>query len=292
MVRLFTRTEPVALISPASKRRRAAPTQPCLATEMPNLLVRKLEALSILTDADKRVLGETVSQAHVRKNVRGEDLVHEGDSPPECTLLLEGFACRYKLLPDGKRQIVSFQIAGDIVDIPGFVLGRMDHSIGALTSCRVALIPHRTILDIAEAHPRIARALWKDTLIDAAVHREWITGLGRRSAYGRMAHMLCEMAKRLETVGLARDGTYEWPMTQAEMGDALGLSTVHVNRTLQELRADGLISLEDSRLIVHDSSALEQAGGFTAGYLHLEPTCRPARRPQGWRAEGKAQVNR
>jgi CRP-like cAMP-binding protein len=147
----------------------------------------------------------------------------------------------------------------------------MDHSIATLMPCRVALIPHETMRKMTENYPRIARAVWKDTLVDAAVFREWMISIGRRDAYARIAHLMCEVFTRLEAVGLADAGRIDWPITQAEIGDALGLSLVHVNRTLMALRAKGLITLKDGKLTIHDSEGLKRAGDFEPEYLHLKP---------------------
>ena len=168
-----------------------------------NPLIRKLQALFPLSAEEERVLVQACS-----RNARfqaDEDILVERDRPADCNLLLEGYVCRYKLLPDGKRQILSFHCAGDIFDAQSFVLEIMDHSIAALTACKVALIPHRTMLEITESFPRIARAIWKDTLIDAAIFRERMTSIGRRSAYSRIAHQFCEVYTKLETAAWRRD---------------------------------------------------------------------------------------
>jgi len=197
----------------------------------------------------------------------------DGDRPSDSNLLLEGMACRYKITHDGTRQIFSFQLPGDIFDAQSFILETMDHSVATLTPCKVAVIPHKTMEEITEAYPRIARAIWKNTLVDAAVFREWMLSIGRRSAYQRIAHLMCEVYTRLDVVGLAEDNSVHWPITQAELGDALGLSEVHVNRTLMELRAAKLITLNNSRLTVEDCDGLKEAGQFDPDYLHLK---RPA----------------
>jgi len=164
---------------------------------------------------------------------------------------------------------MSFQIAGDMCDLHSFLLGEMDHSVGTLTPCKVACIPHAALSDIIDKYPRIARALWRDTLIDAAVFREWMVGLGRRSSYGRGARLLCEGYVRCEAVGLAVDHRFPFPITQTELGDATGLSLVHMNRTLQELRRDGLITFRDKTVDITDWEGLQRAGEFDPKYLHL-----------------------
>ncbi len=178
---------------------------------------------------------------------------------------------RYKIL-DGKRQIFSFHIPGDIYDAQSFLLDEMDHSVATLTPCKVAVISHMAMKDLTETYPRIGRAIWKETLADAAIFREWMASIGRRLAYPRIAHLMCELVTKRYAVGLSNGHTrIDWPLTQAELGDALGLSTVHVNRTLKELRDDGLITLTNSHLNILDWDGLQRAAQFDPGYLHLKP---------------------
>ena len=233
-----------------------------------NPLIRKLDHLYPLTAEEAAVLQSACSR--VLQFGADEDIVREGDRPKECNVLLEGWTCRYKVLEDGKRQIFSFHIPGDIYDAQSFLLDTMDHSVCTLTPCKVAVVTHATMAQITEAYPRIARAIWKDTLVDAAIFREWMASIGRRSAYRRIAHLVCEMFAKGEAVGLVDGARMDWPITQNEMGDALGLSLVHVNRTLQELRSEGLITLKDATLVVLDWDGLKSAGQFDPGYLHLK----------------------
>ena len=230
-------------------------------------VIRKIETFTTLSDEEKQALVSAIGPA---KDIgAGEDIVFDGDRPSHCCAILEGFACRHKLLEDGRRQIMSFHIAGDIVDLHSFVLGEMDHSIGTLTPCRIACIPHSALGDLMERYPRIARALWRDTLVDAAVFRAWMVGLGRRSSYGRLARLLCEVCVRCKAVGLGADHSYPLPITQTELGDALGLSLVHVNRTLQELRGNGLITFQAKTATIEDWEGLQRAAEFDPRYLHL-----------------------
>ena len=164
-----------------------------------------------------------------------QDIVREGDQPTECCLVLDGFVSRYKVLASGKKQILSFHTPGDIPDLQSLHIHVMDHSLGTLVPTRVAFIPHREMLDLCRRYPALAAAFWRDTLIDAAIFREWIANIGRRNAYQRLAHMFCEMEMRLMAVGLSSKTSYDLPLTQEEIGDATGLTTVHVNRTLKEL---------------------------------------------------------
>ncbi len=234
---------------------------------MPNPLVRKLEQFGRFSEEEKRVLEDAASR--IRQFSRHEDMAHEGDRPLDCTLILEGFACRYKVLANGRRQIMAFEIPGDICDLSGFLLGELDHSIGTLTPCKVAPIPHKTIIGWTERQPRIARALWRSTMIDSAIFRMWMVNIGRRSAYQRIAHLICETLVRLETVGLAQERSFELPVTQTELGDALGLSTVHCNRILQRLRREGLITLGGGDVSILDWEALKRAADFGPTYLHF-----------------------
>ncbi len=230
-------------------------------------MIRSLERIGPLSDAERCVLDAAV--ARTRQLCAGQDIVREGDRPPECGLILDGFAGRYKLLPKGRRQILSFHIAGDICDLQSFLLKEMDHSICAVTACTLGVIPHQALRAITECHPHLTRLLWRSTLIDAAVLREWMAGIGRRSALARVAHLLCEVLVRLEAVGLAQDGVCELPLTQTDIGDALGLTNVHVNRVLQQLRGQEIITSRQTILVVNDWERLRQAAEFVPNYLHL-----------------------
>jgi len=237
---------------------------------VPDRLVRKLEILGRLTPADCAALAQAPGPA--RDFPRDADMVSEGDRPSVCILLLQGLACRYRSLSDGRRQILAFQFPGDIVDLQGFVLRRMDHSVMTLTRCRAAPIGHDVLRRLVSEHPPVGLALWRDTLVDAAMLREWVVGLGQRPAYERMAHLFCEVAYRVAALGGAPAASFDFPVTQVELGDALGLSVVHVNRVMQRLRAEGLLSHRGGTVTIHDWGGLRLAGDFDPGYLHPEPT--------------------
>ena len=207
----------------------------------------------------------------VRNYGADADIVSDGDSPHECCLVLTGFVCRYKMLGDGRRQILSFHTPGDMPDLQSLYLDVMDHSLGTLVETTAAFIEHGAIRGIMRKHPGIAEAFSRDMLVDAAIFREWMTGLGRRDARERIAHLLCEMFLRSRAVGLARETGFSFPVTQADIGDALGLSTVHVNRVLQELRRDGLVRGNFSNLAILDWPGLLAAGDFDPTYLHQRP---------------------
>jgi CRP-like cAMP-binding protein len=237
-------------------------------------LIRKLESIAQVNDTERRALGSL--PLRLKRYADNDDIVQQGDALSECCLVLEGFLCRYKILGRGQRQIVSFHIPGDMPDAQSLHLKVIDHSLGALASSQVAFIPHAAMNDIMRDHPRLAAAFWRDTLIDAAIFREWLCGLGRRHAYERLAHLVCELFVKYQAVGLTRDGSFELPLTQAEYGDALGLSTVHVNRSIQALRHEGLIASKGSRTRILDWEGLKKAGDFDPTYLHLEPHRRAA----------------
>ncbi|KLK90309.1 cyclic nucleotide-binding protein [Microvirga vignae] len=234
---------------------------------MHNLLINKLEQFTKLSPEDKQVLADV---ARGRVWVRGarEDIIQEGDKPTCVNLILKGWACRYKMLPDGRRQIIAFFVPGDLCDLHVFVLRAMDHSIGALTPITFAEISRETLRNIMSDHPRITEALWWDALVTVAIQREWTVNLGQRSAFERLGHLLCELFLRLRAVGLTQGNACEFPVTQTELADATGLTTVHVNRTLQELRGEGLIELHGKHLIIPDLEALETASVFNLNYLH------------------------
>jgi CRP-like cAMP-binding protein len=233
-----------------------------------NPLIRKLESIFTLSDDERQVLENLPMQVSVIK--ADQDIVREGDRPSRACLILSGFACTYKSTADGKRQIVSFNLLGDVPDLQSLHLTVLSNSIGTISPCRVGFIPHEVLREICIRYPRIASAFWRETLIDAAIFQEWVINVGRRDGYSRMAHLLCELLVRLRAVGLVEDHACNLPITQGEFADAVALTPVHVNRMLQELRAAGLIELKGDRLKVLDWDKLKQAGGFDPAYLHLE----------------------
>ena len=199
-----------------------------------------------------------------------QDIVREGDQPSRSCLILSGCACTYKITAQGKRQIVSFNLPGGIPDLQSLHLRILDNGISTISPCRVGFIPHEALRDMCDRYPRLAAAFWRETLIDAAIFREWVMNVGRRDAYARMAHVLCELVVRLRAVGLSEEHSCELPITQGEFADAMGVTTVHVNRVLQQMRTEGLIGLKGDRLNIPDWERLKKAGDFDPTYLHLE----------------------
>ena len=231
-------------------------------------MASKLEAFTRLSADDRSALQNAARNFHFVDARR--DLVAEGEKPRYVHLVLDGWACRYKQLPDGKRQIVALFIPGDFCDVNVYILRQMDHSIGAITRLKVAMITPEEMNALTAERPRITQALWWHELVTAAVQREWTLNLGQRSAYERLAHLLLELYLRLQAVGRARDGRCDFPLTQNDLADATGLTAVHVNRMLQELRRDGLIELERKQLQILDIPRMMDASMFNPNYLHLD----------------------
>lgn len=231
-------------------------------------LIRKLESITRLSDLDRHAVDSL--PVTTRRFGPRQDIVREQDRPSQCCLVLEGWVYRYKILDEGKRQILSFHVPGDLPDLQSLHLHIMDHSVATLTPCTLAFIPHEHVRDLILRFPGVGRAMWRDTLIDAAIFREWLTGVGRRSSHGRIAHLFCEMYLKQDAVGLASQHRCEWPIKQVDLADALGLSNVHVNRVLQDLRGQRLITLQGGALIIEDWDELMRIAEFDATYLHLE----------------------
>ena len=232
-------------------------------------LIRKLEHFVRLSAADRAILSRAAAE-RVRNFAPRIDIVREGDKPRDVHLILAGWACRYKQLEDGRRQIVSFFLPGDICDLNVFILREMDHSIGTITSVTIADLSREFFDEIFVRHPRIATAFWWEGLVNSAIQREWTMSLGQRTASERMAHLFCEIFLRLRLAGLTREDSCDFPLTQADLADAMGLSKVHVNRTLQELRSAELIILKGKILIVPNLEQLMNVGLFNANYLHID----------------------
>jgi CRP-like cAMP-binding protein len=229
-------------------------------------MVERLERRSPLPEADRQAL---LGLPHnVKKLSASAHVVRDGDVPDFCTLLLSGFAYRYKITGEGGRQIISLHCAAEFLDIQNSFLGVADHSVQMLTEGELALMPVGLLQELALARPAIARALWIDTLIDASIFREWVVNVGRRDSRARVAHLLCEFSLRLEAAGLAKNHQYELPMTQEQLADAVGLTSVHVNRVLKQLGEEGLIRRDRRSITIEDWDRMRATGDFNARYLH------------------------
>lgn len=233
-----------------------------------SLLVRNL-CLRVELDAEDRAA--ICALPHIVRTLEaGSYTIREADPPGPCIVLLSGFAYRQKLGGDGARQIVSLHVPGDTLDLQNLFLNVADHSVQMLTRGRVAIVQRAALHALTYARPAIARAVMVRLLVDASMYREWILNIGRRDARARVAHLLCELAVRLDREGLSLQYGYELPMTQEQLGDAIGLTAVHVNRTLKSLEAEGLIARTKRSISIPDRDRLRHVGDFNERYLHLD----------------------
>jgi CRP-like cAMP-binding protein len=230
-----------------------------------------LKALRKRTDIgpeEERAIRNAV--AETRRCPADEVVVHAGVELNSSLMLLDGWMARSKDLQSGERQVTELHIAGDFADLHGFTLKCLDHDVVTLTECTVAVVPHDRLKELTERYPHLGRVYWLTTNIDAAIHREWALSLGQRSAISRMASLFCELHARLDLVGRTHGDSYELPLTQRELAECLGLTVVHANRTLQELRRRGLVEFENRQLRVLDRRGLEGVAEFDPAYLYLD----------------------
>lgn len=232
-------------------------------------LLLKISDRHRLSDEEAEALRATMRET--RRFDRDEVIVEEGVKRTFSCLLLEGMSARSKYTEGGDRQIMELNVSGDFVDLHSFPLERLEHSVTALSPCEIALLPHAEIERLIDRHPRLGRILWFSTMVDASIHREWIVSLGQRPAIARMAHLFCEIYYRLRVVELNDGLSYELPLTQRDLGECLGLTTVHVNRMLRELRSEELATFRSRTVTIEDLPALERVGGFDPEYLYLQP---------------------
>lgn len=235
---------------------------------MPNKLIQRLEHGARLSDEDRRLLLDAITvtvdfPAH-------NDIVQEGDRPEFLYAMLDGIACRHKVLSSGERQILGFLVPGDLGGSQGAILSELDHGIATISACTLACIPHTRVQELTASHPTIAKAIWWSSLTDESIQRDWLANIGQRPADKRMAHLFCELHARMDAVGLVANGGFNLPITQEEIGDTLGISTVHTNRVLQQMRSDGRITFGSGRLVIHDIEEFSEFGDFTPNYLYLE----------------------
>lgn len=236
------------------------------------LFIRAISRRDVLSATERSLLLNLPHQNRVF--AKGETIVFEHSEPQDSCLVDRGMAGREIILPDGARQITALHVPGDFVDLHGLLLRRMDHAVVALTACRVTFVPHAALRTLIDDCPHLVRLLWLSTLIDAAIQRIWTAVMARLRAEERLAHLICDLYRRLEIVELAADNKVQISLSQAVLADVLGLSAVHVNRTLQSLRRRRLLSWKGSEVVIHDFAALAELSKFDETYLSLVQTPR------------------
>ncbi len=233
---------------------------------MDNAFVTKLSGFAALTVAEAGLLAGVCDTARVLPP--RHDLIREGDKPGPVFVVLEGWACRYKLLPEGGRQIMAFLMPGDFCDMHIAVLDEMDHNIATITKARIATVQRKRMETLIEATPAITQAFWRAQLVDEATLRAWIVSMGRRGSVERVAHLMCELYIRAHNIGLASEDQLALPLTQIVLADALGLTPVHINRVLRKLRLEGVMEIGRGMLVIADPAKLARIAGFQDNYLH------------------------
>lgn len=233
-------------------------------------LLSKFERFLALSEAERQAINSLPIQ--VERIEADQAILREGTRPRRSTLLVEGLACNSKVGTNGKRQILAFHIPEDAPDLTSLHLQVRDSDNWALTDCTVAYLTHHDLQQFCDKHPKLASFLWRATLVDASIHREWTMNVGLRDGLSRMAHLFCEMMTRMETIGRSQDRICAFPVTQGDLGEATGMSIVHVNRLLQELRRQELISFSGGKLAIHYWDSMVELGDFRTAYLHLPPT--------------------
>lgn len=235
---------------------------------MHNRFIERLSALSPLTDKEVAALSDAM--VGPRQFDAKCDLIREGDRPGPVFVVLDGWVCRYKILPNGSRQILAYLLPGDNCDLHVGLLAEMDHSIQTITPALIATIGREDMDTLFREHPGIAKAMYLGQLIGEGTMRAWITSIGRRSSIQRVAHLMCEMYLRARSVGLTLEGEFSLPLSQAMLADSMGMTNVHINRVLRELKDCGVMSLRRGSLVINDPDGLAMIAGFDENYLHRE----------------------
>lgn len=238
------------------------------ALQMITAHLKKLRLRTEISPEEEQVIIGLV--AEIREVAADQFLVRAGEPLSQSLLLLDGWLARSKDLPTGERQVTELHVPGDFADLHGFTLKHLEHDLVTMSQCTIGVVPHDRLTVLTEKHPRLTRAYWLMTNIDAAITREMALSLGQRSAIGRMAHLFCELNVRLEPVGRANGNSFDFPLTQRELADCLGLTVVHVNRTLQELRRRKLVEAENRRITILDKRGLESLAEFDPAYLYMD----------------------
>jgi CRP-like cAMP-binding protein len=230
-------------------------------------LIAKLNAFMKTSSGTEDVINEMASRRVVSLD-RGQEIISEGDEPQTVNLLLSGWACRYKMMENGQRQILAFFLPGDLADLHVYILKAIDHSISAITPVKYARLSPKEFEELSNGHPRLLRALWWESLVTDSIQREWLVSVGQRDALQSLAHLACELYLRLNTVGLCEGNTCDFPLTQIDIADALGMTQPHVSRTITELNNTGVATLKRGQLEVNDMGKLKQLALFNPNYLH------------------------
>lgn len=230
-------------------------------------LIAKLNAFMRTSSGSEDAINDMASRRLASAD-RGQDIISEGDEPRTVNLLIDGWACRYKMMEDGRRQILAFFLPGDLADLHVYILNAMDHSISAITPVRYARLAPKEFEEISDAHPKLLRALWWESLVTDSIQREWLVSVGQRDALESVAHLACELYLRLKTVGLVQGQRCDFPLTQLDIADALGMTQPHVSRTVAELNRTGFVTLRRGELEVKDLRQLKKLAAFNPNYLH------------------------
>lgn len=234
---------------------------------MPHSLIMQLSRRDLISEGEKKILFDAFRRQLQFK--AGAEIVADGSRPSTSLVLTEGIVGRSKILSDGTRQISALHLPGDFLDLHGFLLKQMAHSVIALSDCVISAVDHTALRAVTESAPHLTRMLWLLTLIDGSIHREWIVTMGRLSAVAQVAHLICEMYVRLEVVGRTRGNAFTFPLAQTVLADVLGLSTVHVNRSIQTLRKAGALDWQGSRIEITNWERLSATAEFDPTYLCL-----------------------
>ena len=233
-------------------------------------MTRRLRTTSAIDEEDIEVIGSLPIDLRILGP--GEYVVRDGERSTACCLLAEGFCIRSKTTWEGRRQILSIHIPGEIPDLQSLYLHVMDHDLVTLTEAQVGYIPHAALQDIVRRRPNIAAVLWRDSLVDAAMFREWIVNVGQRPAASRLAHIVVELRARLKIIGRGEGNRIDMPLTQEQIGEAMGITPIHANRIIKQLREEGVLEFQRGHVTVLDESKLEELAHFDDRYLHLKPS--------------------
>lgn len=231
-----------------------------------NRFIQKLRGFCPLTETE--IADLVAATARPRKYAARHDLIREGDRPGPVFVVLEGWACRYKILPSGTRQVLAYLMPGDSCDLHIGLLAEMDHSIQTITPATVATVERGMMDAMLDHHRGIARAMYIGQLIDEGTMRAWITSMGRRTSIERVAHLMCELYLRARNIGLTSETSFKLPLSQLLLADSLGMTPVHLNRVLKELRQTGAMTLARGSLLITDPGKLVRIAGFDENYLH------------------------